>query len=103
MAAGQAPRFPEDQRRQRKSSRADSAGDQSSLRAYWRRVAGCKQLWDTRVAQNDAYGVAEIRNRKIGRIAQFFFVAAIDENCAATCGARAIDVTPPIANNATLF
>src|SRR5438270_203186 len=103
MAAGQAPRFPEDQRRQRKSSQADSAGDQSSVRAYRRRVAGCKQLCDTRVAQNDAYGVAEIRNRKIRRLAQYFSVTAINEDRATTCGARAIDVTPAVANNPTLF
>src|SRR3954452_11210475 len=103
MAAGQALRSSEDQRRRRKSSQADSAGDQSSLRAYRRRVAGCKQLSDTGVAQNNAHSVPEIRNPKIRCLTQFFFITAINEDRATTCGARAIDVTPAIANNPTLF
>jgi hypothetical protein len=35
-------------------------------------------------------------------LAQIFFVPAIDEDRATTCRARAIDVTPSIADNVTL-
>jgi len=54
-----------------------------------------------RVADNGCHGLVEIRDGKIGRFAQGFFVTALDENRATTGRARAIDVPPAIAYDVT--
>ena len=55
------------------------------------------------MAENSGHGIVEIRNGKIGRFAQSFFVTALDENRATTCGARAIDIAPAITDDITPF
>src|SRR6476659_1175072 len=63
-----------------------------------------KQVFsEIRVAENSAHGFVEIRDSKIRPFAQAFFVTALDENRAATCGARAIDIAPAIAYDITPF
>jgi hypothetical protein len=53
--------------------------------------------------ENGSHGIVEIRDGKIRRFAQGFFVTALDENGATTCGARAIDIAPAIAYDITPF
>src|SRR4051794_16622048 len=60
-------------------------------------------LSEIRVAKNGADGFVEIRDSKIRRFAQAFFVTAVDENRATTCGSRAIDIAPAIAYDITPF
>jgi hypothetical protein len=57
-------------------------------------TAKCKQFSETRVAENGAHRFAEIRDGKIGRFTQGFFITAFEEDRATTCGARTIDVAP---------
>ena len=57
----------------------------------------------TRIAENGGHGIVEIRDGKIRFLAQGFFVTALNENRATTCGARAIDITPAIAYHITAF
>jgi hypothetical protein len=58
---------------------------------------------ETSVAENGAHGIVEIRDCKIRRFAQRFFITALDESRAATCGVRAIDIAPAIAYDITPF
>jgi hypothetical protein len=53
--------------------------------------------------ENGSHGIVEIRDGKIRCFAQGFFVTALDENRAATYGARAIDIAPAIAYDVTPF
>lgn len=57
------------------------------------------QLWDACVAQNSIHSLTEARGGKIGSLAQFFFVPALDEDCAATGCACATDIAPAIADD----
>ncbi len=102
-ADAKAPRFPEGRRHRRKFSLAGPASVQSSLQAYSTANVKCKQLSETCVAENDAHSFVEIRDGKIGRFAQGFFIIAFDEDRATTCGARTIDIAPAIAYDITSF
>src|SRR5256885_16728818 len=66
-------------------------------------TAKCKQFSEIRVAENGAHSFVEIRDGKIGRFAQGFFITAFDEDRATTCGARTIDIAPAIAYDITPF
>jgi hypothetical protein len=52
-------------------------------------------------AQDRSNSLAKIRNGELGQRSQFFPITAIDENCAATGGMRAIDIAPPVADEET--
>src|SRR6266566_112092 len=49
------------------------------------------------VAEKSVYRIAKVRNREIGRFAQALLVAAFNEDRSTTCGARTIDIAPPVA------
>src|SRR6266705_4384901 len=66
-------------------------------------TAKCKQFSEIRVAENEAHSFVEIRDGKIGRFAQGFFITPFDEDRATTCGARTIDIAPAIAYDITPF
>src|SRR6266480_719717 len=53
------------------------------------------------VAEKSVYRIAKVRNREIGRFAQALLVAAFNEDRSTTCGARTIDIAPPVADDIT--
>src|SRR5205814_7068055 len=91
-AGAKAPQSPEGQRRRRRFSRAGPASVQSSLPAYSTATARCKQFSETRVAENGAHGIVELRVGTIGRFAHGFFVASLDEKRATTSVATASEI-----------
>jgi hypothetical protein len=54
-----------------------------------------------RVAEKNVYGIAEVPNREIGRLAQALLIAAFNKNRSTTCGTRTIDIAPAIADDIT--
>src|SRR4030095_12203631 len=103
MAGAKAPRFLEGRRHPRRFSRAGPTSVQSSLSSYQTAISKCKQFSKTRVSENDADCIVEINDSKIRRVAQDFFVIALDQNRATTRGVGAIDIAPAIAYDITPF